>query len=68
MDKINLEKDDIAIVVKPDGTSEVCVPFRDDGENELTYQQLHQMLKEIRNLEKAFTELVNKTYVENGRE
>ena len=36
MEKIELEKDDIAILVKPDGTSQVFIPFRDKGENELS--------------------------------
>ena len=68
MKEINLEKDDLAILVKPDGTSEVFLPFRKGGENELTPEQLIKMLKEIRNVEQAFTEIVNEAYVPETKE
>ena len=64
-ERIELEKDDVAILVKPDGTSEVFIPFRNNGENELSGEQMHKMLKEIRKLELTFTEIVNEAYEED---
>ncbi len=66
--KIELGKDDVAILVKPDGKSEIFVPYRNKGENELTPIQLTNILKEIRKLELAFTEIVNQSYEPETKE
>jgi len=60
---IKLGDNDVAIVVKSSGKSQVFIPFRNKGENKLTAEQLRRMLKEIRTLELAFTEIVNQTFV-----
>ncbi|MFW9928641.1 MAG: hypothetical protein ACFFD1_04555 [Candidatus Thorarchaeota archaeon] len=57
--KFEISKKDIAIIVTENGQAEAYIP----DEGEVTWQSLHGMLKEIRRLEKVFTELVNKTYV-----
>jgi len=58
---MKVNKLDIAIRVTPKGASEILIPK--DLEQELTYQQLMNMLQEIRKLELAFTEIVNQTFV-----
>ena len=58
--EIKLDKEDIAIVVKKGGKAEAYIPREDN----ISWESIHSMLKEIRKLEKVFTELVNKTYEE----
>lgn len=59
---MDLGKNDIGIKICPDGTTEVMIP----NTEELSWQSIHAMLKEIRNLELAFTELANDTYVDDA--
>jgi len=55
---MDLGKHDIGIKVSPNGETEVMIP---NGE-ELSGESIVAMLKEIRNLELAFTELANDCY------
>lgn len=55
---MDLGKHDIGIKVSPKGVTEVMIP----NTEELSGKSIRAMLKEIRNLEVAFTELANDTY------
>jgi len=62
--KIVIDNTDIAIIVRRNGDAEAYVPM----ETDISWKSLHSMLREIRKLEKVFTELVNKTYKgKNGK-
>jgi len=56
--KISLDKDDIAIIVRNSGISEAYIPT----EEHISWTSIHKMLREIRKLERIFTDIVNKTY------
>jgi len=57
--KLELGAKDLAILVKPNGDTQIYIPFENEEYTKLTKEQLVNMLKEIRILELAFTEIVN---------
>jgi len=57
---IKIDDTDIAIVVRRNGKAEIYIPAKDNID--ISWRALHSMLQELRSLERAFTELVNKTY------
>ena len=55
---MELNKNDIGIVIKEDGSSQIYVPKKED----ISWQSIDAMLKQIRELEVIWTEISNDTY------
>lgn len=60
MTKIKLKDTDLCLVIDEEGEPTIYMPNKED----ISWKSLHSMLKEIRKMEVAFTELVNETYEE----
>ncbi len=56
--EMELNKNDIGIVIKEDGSSQIYVPKKED----ISWQSIDAMLKQIRELEVIWTEISNDTY------